>query len=238
MSPKHLVLAGLFALAACTTAADVSKPLAEGKGNDAKIKVADTATHGIKRPPINNARDRYLTAAEAQRLHAAVSESRNTQLKYIVGLLLLTGARVSELLNAEWRHVDVDRRSWLIPTSKTGKPRHVPLSQAAIDLIKQVPRFPDCPYLLPNPDTLKPFTEIKHAWQHARYKANLPDLRVHDLRHSSASFMINSGINLFVVGKILGHADHKLTMRYSHIANDTLMAAVEAGSTKQGVNWS
>ncbi|WP_082458362.1 site-specific integrase [Sphingomonas sp. Leaf10] len=194
-------------------------------------------THGIKRPPINNARERYLNAAEAQRLQAAVSESRNKQLKYIVALLLLTGARVSELLNAEWRHVDLERRSWLIPTSKTGKARHVPLSKQAIEVIRSIPRFGTCPYLLPNPDTLKPFTEIKHAWQHARDKARLPGLRIHDLRHSAASFMINAGIDLFAVGRVLGHADHKSTQRYSHLANDTLLAAVEAGANRQAVDW-
>lgn len=90
-------------------------------------------TRGIKRPPINNKRERFLTPTEAQRLQQAVNASRNTQLKHIVGLLLLTGARVSELLNAEWRYIDLERRAWLIPTTKTGKPRHVPLSQAAID---------------------------------------------------------------------------------------------------------
>lgn len=194
-------------------------------------------THGIKRPPINNARERYLNAAEAQRLQAAVSESRNKQLKYIVALLLLTGARVSELLNAEWRHVDLERRSWLIPTSKTGKARHVPLSKQAVEVIQSIPRFGTCPYLLPNPDTLKPFTEIKHAWQHARDKARLPGLRIHDLRHSAASFMINAGIDLFAVGRVLGHADHKSTQRYSHLANDTLLAAVEAGANRQAVDW-
>lgn len=120
-------------------------------------------THGIKRPPINNARQRYLSPADAQRLQAAVANSRNKQLKYIVALLLLTGARSGELLKAEWQHVDLERRSWLIPTSKTGKARHVPLSQSAIDIIRQVPRFADCPYLLPNPDTLRPFIEIKHT---------------------------------------------------------------------------
>nr|WP_235519534.1 site-specific integrase [Sphingomonas sp. Leaf22] len=191
----------------------------------------------MKRPPINNARERYLNPAEAQRLQAAVSESRNKQLKYIVALLLLTGARVSELLNAEWRHIDLERRSWLIPTSKTGKARHVPLSKQAVDVIQSIPRFGTCPYLLPNPDTLKPFTEIKHAWQHARDKARLPGLRIHDLRHSAASFMINAGIDLFAVGRVLGHADHKSTQRYSHLANDTLLAAVEAGANRQGVDW-
>lgn len=192
---------------------------------------------GIKRPPINNARERFLNPAEVKRLQQAVANSRNTQLKYIIGLLLLTGARVSELLNAEWRHLDLDRRFWLIPTSKTGVARRVPLSQAAIDLIGLIPRFTGCPYLLPNPKTRKPFTDIKHPWQRARREAVLGDLRIHDLRHSAASFMINAGVDLFAVGKVLGHADHKSTMRYSHLANDTLLAAVEAGAKKQAVDW-
>ena len=83
---------------------------------------------------------------------------------------------------------------------------------------------------MPNPDTLKPYVTLKHAWQTARRAARLPDLRIHDLRHSAASFMINAGIDLFAVGRVLGHADHKSTMRYSHLANDTLLAAVEAGA--------
>ena len=191
---------------------------------------------GIKRPPINNARERFLSVEEAKRLQKAVANSRNTLLPAIVGLLLLTGARVSELLRAEWQHVDLDRRAWLIPTSKTGKPRYVPLSQAAIDIIVllQPHRVGRCAYLLPNPKTLKPFTEIKHAWQKARDDAGMPDLRIHDLRHSAASFMINSGVDLFAVGKVLGHASYQSTQRYSHLANDTLLAAVEAGAAKTG----
>ncbi len=192
---------------------------------------------GIARRGIDNARERFLNPAEAQRLQRAVATSRNTQLRFIVGLLLLTGARVSELLGAEWRHVDLERRSWLIPTSKTGKPRYVPLSQAALDIIAQVPRFGACPYLLPNPATLKPFTTIKHAWQHARDQALLPGLRIHDLRHSAASFMINAGIDLYAVGKVLGHANHASTMRYSHLADGTLLAAVEAGAAGLQVDW-
>ncbi len=71
-----------------------------------------------------------------------------------------------------------------------------------------------------NPDTLKP--------------AKLPGLRIHDLRHSAASFMVNSGVDLFAVGKVLGHASYQSTQRYSHLANDTLLKAVEAGAAKQG----
>ncbi len=192
---------------------------------------------GIRRPPINNARERFLSVEEARRLQKAVAASRNTLLPAIVGLLLLTGARVSELLNAEWQHVDIERRAWLIPTSKTGKSRHVPLSHAAIDIIKSLHRVGRCPYLLPNPDTLKPFTTIKNGWQKARDDAGLHDLRIHDLRHSAASFMINSGVDLFAVGKVLGHASYQSTQRYSHLANDTLLAAVEAGAAKQKIDW-
>lgn len=200
--------------------------------------VTRNPTQGIRRPPLNNARERYLNPAEAKRLQLAVAKSRNAQLPYIVGLLLLTGARVSELLRAEWRHIDLERKAWLIPTSKTGKPRYVPLSQSAIDLLGKVPRFNGCPFVLPNPVTRKPFTEIKHAWQRARERALLPDLRIHDLRHSAASFMINAGVDLFAVGKVLGHASYQSSQRYSHLANDTLLAAVEAGAAKAQVDWS
>ncbi len=190
-------------------------------------------TRGVPRKPLNNARERFLTAEEAERLRAAAALSKNTQLQHIVDLLLYTGARVRELLDARLEHVHVDRRTWLIPTSKTGKARHVPLSKAALDVIAALPRFKGCPHLIPNPDTLEPFVSIKHAWQATRKIAELPGLRIHDLRHSAASFMVNSGVDLFAVGKILGHASYQSSQRYSHLANDTLLAAVEAGAKKQ-----
>lgn len=193
---------------------------------------------GIPRPKFNNSRERYLTAAEAEQLHKAVATSANPQLANIVGLLLLTGARKMELLTAKWEHIDLERKAWRIPDSKTGKARYVPLSQAAMDLIEKLPRWAKCPWLLPNPETLEPFVDVKRAWATARKEASLPGLRLHDLRHSAASFMINAGIDLFAVGRILGHADHQSTMRYSHLANETLLAAVEAGAAGLNVDWS
>jgi site-specific recombinase XerD len=119
--------------------------------------------------------------------------------------------------------------------SKTGKHRHVPLSQAALDVIASLPRFKDCPWLIPNPTTKVPFTDIKHPWQTVRDVAGLPGLTLHSLRHSAASFMVNSGVDLFAVGKVLGHASVQSTQRYAHLANDTLLAAVEAGAAKQSM---
>ncbi|WP_303699070.1 site-specific integrase [Brevundimonas naejangsanensis] len=188
---------------------------------------------GIPRAPLNNARERFLTTEEAARLREAVAASQNPQLQHIVGLLLLTGARLRELLDARWENVDVERRSWFIPTSKTGKSRYVPLSTAALAIIEELPRFRGCPWLVPNPDTRLPFVSIKHGWQKAIEVAKLPGLRLHDLRHSAASFMVNSGVDLFAVGKVLGHASYQSTQRYSHLANDTLLKAVEAGAAKQ-----
>lgn len=191
---------------------------------------ASNPVRSVPRPKFDNKRERFLTRDQAGRLLDAAGRSLNPQLKPILGLLLLTGARVSELLQAEWRHVDLERRAWHIPITKTGKARYVPLSQAAVDVIQALPTFTGCPYLIPNPETRLPFVSIKHAWQTARREAGMRDLRIHDLRHSAASFMINGGVDLYAVGRILGHADHKSTMRYSHLANETLMRAVEAGA--------
>ena len=191
---------------------------------------------GVPRVKFSNAREKFLTPKEAKRLMKAVENSDNTQLKHIVGLLLLTGARRNELLHAKWSHIDLERKTWLIPTSKTGTHRYVPLSGAAIAIIESLPRFKDCEWLLPNPKTKEPFVSIKRAWDTARAEAGLHTLRLHDLRHSAASFMINSGVDLYAVGRILGHADHQSTMRYSHLANDTLLAAVEKGAAKMNLN--
>lgn len=186
----------------------------------------------VARPRFENKRERYLTGEEAAKLLKACAASSNTMLLPIVHLLLLTGARKRELLDARWEHVSIERRAWLIPDSKTGKARYVPLSQAALDVIAGLPRHPGCPWLVPNPETRQPFDNIKNGFATARKAAGLDGLRIHDLRHSAASFMVNSGVDLYAVGRVLGHADHQSTMRYSHLANDTLLAAVEAGAAK------
>lgn len=193
---------------------------------------------GIQSKPLNNARERYLNPAEAARLLTAARQSRNPQLASVIGLLLLTGMRVSELLSTRMEHVDMDRKTLFVPTSKTGRSRYVPLAQAAVEIIDSMPKAAGATYLFPSrKNPKKHLTTIKHGWQTARDAAFLPGLRVHDLRHSAASFMVNSNVDLFTVGKILGHASYQSSQRYSHLANETLMAAVEAGAAKMKVDW-
>ena len=96
---------------------------------------------GVKQKECNNQIERFLTPAETARLKVAVDRSANTQLKYIVALLLLTGCRKRELLDARWEHFELSRKVWRIPTSKTNRARHVPLSEQALAVLRSIPRF-------------------------------------------------------------------------------------------------
>jgi len=192
---------------------------------------------GVKQKDPNNKVERFLSPAETARLKLAVDDSPNPMLAPIVALLLMTGARKRELLDAKWDQFDLDRADWRIPTSKTGKPRHVPLSDDAIAVLRSLPKPEGCPYVVPNPKTLKPFQSIFNSWNQARRKADLLDVRVHDLRHSAASNMANSGQSLYVIGKVLGHAQAKTTERYAHLSGDTLRNAVNAASQASGTTW-
>ena len=184
----------------------------------------------------NNQKERYLSADESQRLVAQVRQSPNPQLQYIVPLLILLGCRKRELLGSEWSHFDLERRTWRIPLSKSGKARHVPLSADVIAILGQLPRWEGCPYVVPNPKTKKPFQSVFHAWDTARQRAGLADVRMHDLRHSTASFLVNSGRSLYEVQKILGHTQLKTTQRYAHLSQETLLEAVDSLAGVSGLS--
>lgn len=192
---------------------------------------------GVKLYEANNSREKFLTPEETQRLYAELQISVNPQLKHIVALLLLLGCRKRELLDSRWADFDLDRRTWKIPLAKSGKSRHVPLSKAALEVLAQLPRWEGCPYLVPNPKTLKPYGSIQRSWDIARKAAGLPEVRMHDLRHSMASNMVNSGRSIYEVAKVLGHSQLKTAQRYAHLNNETLLAAVDAAADATGTNW-
>jgi integrase len=176
--------------------------------------------------------ERYLSSDEADKLMRAVKGSDNVMLPFIVPFLIYTGARKREVLDAKWGEIDFVKRSWRIPRTKSGKVRHVPLSSGALDLLRQLqtkmglPAGPvDC--VFPNPKTGKPFVSIYYSWDRARQLACLPELRMHDLRHSFASFLINAGRSLYEVQELLGHADLRTTSRYAHLSRERLFDAVE-----------
>ena len=193
--------------------------------------ISRNPTQGIELFLENNKRERYLTAEEAQRLFKALDESAADRLKYIISMLLLTGARKNEVQQAQWKDFDLERRIWTIHFNKSGQTRHVPLSDGAIRLLGSIPRVPGSNYAFANPKTGKPYKHIFTAWDTARKKAGLSDLRIHDLRHSFASALINSGRSLYEVQKILGHTQVKTTQRYSHLSQESLVAAANTASS-------
>lgn len=139
--------------------------------------------------------------------------------------MILTGARKREVLDAQWGDFDLERRQWRIPTTKSGRPRHVPLSDGVLQLLAAVPHDASHPWVFANPETKKPYVSIFASWNTARTRAGLADVRIHDLRHSFASFLVNAGRSLYEVQKILGHTQVKTTQRYAHLAQETLVDA-------------
>jgi integrase len=146
-------------------------------------------------------------------------------------LLLATGTRLSEALHAKWVDIDREHRHWTIraQNSKSKRVRSVPLNDAALDVLDQLTTEGKHEYLFVNPygERLK---HIHACWDRIRKKAELPHLRLHDLRHQYASFLVNSGRTLYEVSTILGHADPSVTTRYAHLSTRAMADAAGAAS--------
>jgi len=180
----------------------------------------------------DNKIERYLTPEQTTRLLATVRSSQNPLLADIVAFLLFTGARKREALDAKWQDVDWRQKLWRIPKAKSGKVRHVPLSSGALKLLRELKEKADpaIEHIFANPRTGKPFVSIFYGWDTARKEAGLPELRIHDLRHSFASFLVNAGRSLYEVQELLGHADIRTTSRYAYLSRERLREAVEVVS--------
>jgi integrase len=172
-------------------------------------------------------RDRFLTADETQRLLAAIEADENRIAAWAITLLLLTGARRNEVTHAKWEYLNWDRRTLLVPLSKSGKPRTITLNAHALDLLRSVRRIDGNPYIFPSEITDKPCASLHFPWDRIRRRAGLVGVRLHDLRHSFASFLVNQGISLYVVQGLLGHSHSRTTQRYAHLAQQTLQNAAE-----------
>src|SRR5262249_22132366 len=150
-------------------------------------------TAGIATAP-ETRRQRFLSAEETKRLMASISEDQNRPAAQAIMLLLLTGARRREITLAKWEDVDWEKRALLVPVTKSGRPRTVALNAAALALLKSIPRDPTCPYVFPTR-----LVGLFYPWDRIRRRAGLSDVRLHDLRHSFASFLMNRGVSLYVV---------------------------------------
>jgi integrase len=183
-------------------------------------------TTGLKTAP-DVCHERFLTPEETQRLLSALDADENQIAARAIKLLLFTGARRNEITYAKWEHVNWEQRMLLVPLSKTGRPRSIRLNSAALAILRSLPRVQNSPFIFPSPITGRPSPSLHFPWLRVRKRAGLLDVRLHDLRHSFASFLVNNGVSLYVVQGLLGHLNARTTQRYAHLANETLSNAAE-----------
>ena len=179
--------------------------------------------------PLRQMRERYLSHEEAQELLRALQCSPRPEAR-AVQLLLLTGARKSEILRARWEHVHLEQHILTVPLSKSNRPRYIALSEDAIGILRELPRRPECPWLFPGRTPGHPISDIYAFWDRLRRQLGLADVRIHDLRHTFASILVNTGHSLYAVQRLLGHSDPRITMRYAHLEQGALLAATDAVS--------
>lgn len=202
-------------------------------------------------------RERYLSSEELQRLGEVLRQAETSGLPWVakvvgptakhrakpenqlisypseitnaVRLLLFTGCRLREILHLRWTEVDLERGLLHLPDSKTGK-KTVVLNTAAVDILKDIPKRDF--FVIPGEIRGQPRHDLKRPWEHIRHAAGLEDVRLHDLRHTHASFGVMSGLGLPIIGRLLGHASPLTTARYAHLADDPVRKASDLIGSK------
>ena len=158
--------------------------------------------------------------------HMAKLEKRRTVLgPHAAGalrLLILTGARLREILHLRWEHIDFDRGLLLLPDSKTGR-KTIILNAPAMLVLSSIPRASEFVIAGDKPD--RPRADLHRPWKLVARHAGIGGVRLHDLRHTFASFGAGSGLGLPIIGKLLGHSQASTTQRYAHLDNDPLRRA-------------
>lgn len=175
-------------------------------------------------------RRRFLTREETAKLGEALDRIERDGLETrevaaAIRLLLLTGARVGEILSLRWEHVDTETRCLRLPDSKTGA-KEISLGRAAFQLLMDLKRS-DSGYVVPGRDGDAPLVNLNKAWRRVRARAGLHDVRLHDLRRTAASAAASIGLSLETVGQLLGHTQVATTRRYAFLFDDAKREAAE-----------
>jgi integrase len=180
----------------------------------------------------DNQVENLLSDEQLERLLSVLKSDENRMVCLIALFLLSTGVRLNEALQAKWSQVDQKNRVWRIPAanSKSKRTRAVPLNDSALEVLTQLTTRERYEHVFINFQTELPYTTISKVWGRLRTKAGLPHLRIHDLRHQFASFLVNSGQTLFMVQQILGHSSPSVTQRYAHLSTKSLQEAANSAS--------
>jgi len=169
----------------------------------------------------DNARLRYLTCDEVQRLY----ENCADHLKPIVLAALYTGMRQGEILKLKWEDVDLEQKIIFVKNTKNNEVREIPLNNLLTSTLKNI-KFRS-PYVFCDKDG-RPYGSVRKSFENALKKAAIQDFCFHDLRHTFASHLVMSGVDLMTVKELLGHKTIKMTLRYAHLSPSHKRRAIES----------
>jgi len=184
-------------------------------------------------PPIheNNKAEHYMDETQLEELLAVLYTGEDRVVCLITLFLLSTGCRLNEVLSAKWSDVDLEEEVFTVRASNSKSKRLcvVPLSNSAIEVLSQLETQGKFEYLFINHKTGKVYTTISKEWMRLCKEVGLPHLRLHDLRHQYASFLVSGGRALYELRRKLGHSDPKVAMRHAHLSTKVLRDAVNLG---------
>ena len=189
----------------------------------------DNPCSRIQREPENNTIDRWLTSEEDARLLNGAEGYLNGQLVEIIILAMNTGLRQGEILNVRWKDVDLSRKVITVQKTKNKDPKVIPLNQTVSDMLlnkSKVVNISGYVFSTMNGTKISRWN-LKREYANALRKANITNFRFHDLRHTFATRLVQSGVDLYRVAKLLGHRDISTTQRYAHHHPESLRSSVE-----------
>ena len=177
------------------------------------------------------ARDRYLLHDEIPRFFRALNEDENETVRNYILLSLMTGARKSNMLAMRWDEIDFERQIWRIPETKNGFPQDVPLIEQALQLLLRIRETSNSEWVFPSPVLENQhLQDPKKAWKRILKRAQIEDLRLHDIRRTLGSYQALMGTSLHIIGKTLGHRSLGTTQIYARLADkpirDSMQTAV------------
>ena len=186
-------------------------------------------TLGIAKYP-EKSRDRFLYGDELQRFLKVVSELENETMRDFFMMLLATGARKSNVLAMRWKDINLHEQIWRVPDTKNGEPYQVALASPAKEILERrfSARVDD--WVFPAASKSGHLEEPKKAWAAILAKAQIDNLRMHDLRRTFGSFMAAQGASLQMIGKALGHKSQEATLIYARLNLDPVRQAVNAAA--------
>lgn len=191
---------------------------------------ADNPATGVKKYP-EKKRERVLSTEELAKLGRALEleEKSGTNLYALqaIRLILLTGCRKGEALSLKWNYIDWERGLLLLPDSKTGK-KVIPVSDLALEVLKNVKRISGNPYVFPGKGK-DHYKSLQKVWEKIRKACGLKNVRLHDFRHlfATTGVTMGTGDRLLIMGALLGHKDRSTTTRYSHLVQNPLREEAE-----------